>query len=73
MSPASQRTLGVLVLALGILLTAAGIAALILAQNLSEIGFASLEDAAPVPIAGIVLGLGAIALGIVGIRRARSR
>ena len=73
MSPASQRTLCVLALALGVLLSSAGVAALILAQNLSEIGFGSLEDAAPIPIAVIVVGLAAIAFGIVGFHRARSR
>ena len=71
MSPSARRWLGALSILVGVLLLAVGVAAFVLAQNLSEFGFASFRHAAPIPIAGVVVGAGAIALGIASLRRAR--
>jgi hypothetical protein len=64
-----SRSLAWVAIVAGVLLVVAGAGLLVLAQNLSEFGFASLGDAAPVPIAGIAIGLALLVGGVVTLRR----
>jgi hypothetical protein len=66
----ATRVLGWVLVLAGMLLEAVAIVALIVAYDGSRHGWASLADAAPVPIVAIVLG-SALALGGVFLTRRR--
>ncbi|HEX6330939.1 MAG TPA: hypothetical protein VF129_06590 [Actinomycetota bacterium] len=65
----ATKVLGWLLILAGVLLDAAATIAFIVAYDGSRHGWASLSDAAPVPIAGMVLGSGLVIGGILLVRR----
>ncbi|HSJ50498.1 MAG TPA: hypothetical protein VLA90_04325 [Actinomycetota bacterium] len=68
----ATKVLGWLLMLGGLLLDAVAIVALIVAYDGSRHGWASLRDAAPVPIAAIILGSAMVVGGVFAARRGRS-
>jgi hypothetical protein len=63
------RWLGWLGIVVGALLLAASVVVLLIAEDLAGHGWASIRDAAPVPLAALVLGVALVFAGILTIRR----
>jgi len=54
---------------LGVFLVAASVVVLLIAQDLAEHGWASLRDAAPVPLTALAVGVALVLTGILALRR----
>ncbi len=64
-----RRVLAAVAILLGVLLIAIAVVALIVAWDGARHGWASLEDAAPIPVLAIAVGVAMALGGVVALRR----